>query len=290
MTDPAVFDTWNGVYFGDDGTHDNYPLIDSPGLHDLGFSSTLLNGGAGDGGAVTPQWADARAWVTSVDLVDPDPDAWMVRRDALAAATSIANSRFDEAPYVSTHRGVARTVFARVTKRMIPRDAVAVEDGVAVAQIAYAGMDPVIYGAEADIVFADGNDTQTAVHTDEGWVPSKRWNLVVPGPITNPVLSSDIDPTAVVRYIGSVASGHHLVVRMMPRRVGQIITKIVTTAELPDFATYGVGVNVYGDMDGGSGSNRPPQFFPITVGDAITLSSTAGGSAGATLTWRPGFD
>lgn len=278
-----IYDTWNGEDFGHNGTTQKYGLIQSDGLDDIKHSGSVLAGGF-DGEAFAPMFTEGRAWVNTIDLVATSAEAWQALRDDLAAATA----SHDEGPYVIHHRDDTWTIFARVTNRSIPRNSDTVEKFYGVASVAYAATDPVAYGPTTTVTFTGGSDSE--VVTSTGWVDSYRWKWVVPGPVTNPRISSTLDSSAVVRYVGTIADGDNLVVDLRPRGcVPGYYAKIVADADLADYDQAGVGTAAYGALDGGpSGSARPPQWFPIVPGAQTISYAATSGTAGSTFTWRAG--
>lgn len=283
-----VFDTFGDLVFGDDGTtEDPYGLIESPGSSDVAMSGTLLDGAGTDGASITPQWGDTRAWSTVFEMRADDAASFDAKRDALLAATSISRNRFDETAYVFNTRDRALTSFCRVTRRSIPRDEGTEVWFDAQGSISFAAMDPLLYG-EADTISFTGDSDSEVIDTD-AWAPSYRWTWTVPGPVTNPQLSSDAGTGLTVRYVGEIADGDNLVVVMYPRGIKAMTTKIVADADLADAEVFSVGTWCYGSLDGGAGSNCPPQWFPIADGVTISYAASSG-TAGSSLVWLPGYD
>ena len=280
----AVYDTWGGLTFGDNGTDPvTYGLIETDDLDGAEFDGDALTGGF-DGEAATAQWATGKQWVERLDLTAAPGADWEALLDDLRAATA----RPDVGEFVTHHRNTAYTRFASVVKRTIPRDANAVERGYGEAQIVFASSDPLAYGSTTATTLTDADPD--AVVTSDGWVDSERWKWVVPGPVTNPQIASTVGGSAVVRYVGTIASGHHLVVELLPRgQVPGYYAKVVTTAELSTYQTVGVGNPAYGNLDGGAAGPDAPQWFPVAPGAQTLAFSCTSGTAGCTFTWRPGF-
>lgn len=288
-----IYDQWQGLVFGDDGSTNlnttAYGLQESPGLNDLRFSGAGLDA-PGTGLAHAPLYADARSWVTVIDLNASTAAYWEAKRDALLAATSITTNTATEAPYTITHRDTVRTVFARVISRDVPRDRNAMVSRFATASISFSSIDPVMYGPLETETFTGASDSE-AIDSD-GWVESWRWKWVVPGPVTNPMLSSNLHSSMVIRYVGSISSGYNLVVEQFPQGHSPgYYAKVVADADVDDYATIGVGTNAYGNLDRGpSGSGVPPRWFPVAGGEQTISYSATSGTAGSTWAWRPGFD
>ena len=280
----AVYDTWDGLTFGDNGTDPvTYGLIETDDLDGAEFDGDALTGGF-DGEAATAQWATGKQWVERLDLTAAPGADWEALLNDLRAATA----RPDVGEFVTHHRNTAYTRFASVVKRTIPRDANAVERGYGEAQIVFASSDPLAYGSTTATSLTDADPD--AVVTSDGWVDSERWKWVVPGPVTNPQIASTVGGSAVVRYVGTIASGHHLVVELLPRgQVPGYYAKVVTTAELSTYQTVGVGNPAYGNLDGGAAGPDAPQWFPVAPGAQTLAFSCTSGTAGCTFTWRPGF-
>jgi len=278
----AVYDTWNGLTFGDNGTDPvTYGLIESDDLDGAEFDGDALTG-AFDGEAATRLWASGKQWVERLDLTAAPGADWEDLLDDLRAATA----RPDVGEFVTHHRNTSYTRFASVVRRTIPRDANAIERGYGEAQIVFASSDPLAYGAAT----VTSLDDAEVVITSPGWVDSERWKWVVPGPVTNPQISSTVGDSAVLRYVGSISSGHHLVVELFPRgQVPGYYAKVVSTAQLSTYDTIGVGANAYGSLDGGAAGPDAPQWFPVAPGAQTLLFGCTAGSSGCTFTWRPGF-
>lgn len=281
-----VYDTWGGLTFGDNGTDDvTYGLIRTGGLEDITFDGDPIQGGF-DGEASTAMRAVSRSWTTELDLAAGPGAARQTLLNNLRAATASA----DEGEYVIHDRDTVYTIYAHVLKRSLPRDADMIERGFGEGAVTYGAYDPVIYGPEEDETFPEGGGE--LVITSGGWIGSERWTWVVDGPVTNPqIAASTVGDTAVIRYVGSVLAGRHLVVELLPK--GQIPgyrAKVVTTANLPYYRDFGVGANVYGAMDGGSAGARIPQWFPVIPGEQTLAYSCGSGDGESRFTWRAGFN
>lgn len=269
MPDPVLYHEWRGLIFGDDGeTATAYPWTSANGVEDLAMSGGLLPGGALDGAGVAPLRADASSWLSIVDIYGTDEAAYITQRDALKAATWRNTDPMLEEPYdiyVGTEEPVTR--FARVVNRSIPTDENSLVRRYAVAQIVFESSDPLTYTAVQDVEL-DPTDTHT--FTCAGWAPSERWSATIVGPVTNPQVRSSIDSSAIVRYNGTVPEGSTLLLELGPR-------SLVCTLD---------GDNVYGSMDGGIGSNRIAQWFPIVPGEQTISYFAAGGTGTCTFAWR----
>ena len=283
------YDIWtpaggSPVTFGHNGTTQVYGLTRTDGLDDRDFDISSLVGGF-DGGTQSSSFAEPRAWIDVLDLSAANGAGWQDLRDDLMRAT--ASSAVGT--YEIHHRDDVWTLFARVTTRTIPRDANAMERHYGEAQVGFETADPMAYGPTDDITFTGTSDSE--IIDSPGWSDSYRWKWVVPGPVTNPQISSSLDSSAVIRYVGSVGSTDNLVVELFPRgQVPGYIAKIVADADLAHYATTGIGDPAYGDLDGGAyGSARPPQWFPIPGGEQTISYASTSGSGGSTFTWRPGF-
>lgn len=280
-----VYDTWGGLTLGDNGTDPvTYGLIRTGGLEDIAFDGDPIQGSF-DGEASTAMRAVSRSWTTELDLAQGPGAARQTLLNNLRTATASAA----EGEYVIYDRDTVYTIFAHVVKRSLPRDADMIERGYGEGSVTFGAYDPVIYGPENEDTF--DAETGELVVTSDGWVGSERWTWVVDGPATNPQIASTVGDTAIIRYVGSVASGHHLVVELLPK--GQIPgyrAKVVTTAQLPNYRTVGVGTNVYGAMDGGSAGARIPQWFPVVPGAQTVTYSATSGAGESRFTWRAGFN
>lgn len=284
-----IYDTWGGLTFGENAGTEVYGLVETPGSHDLKFTGGSLSG-TNAGVPHAPLYADARAWTTVVQISASTAAGWETKWKNLRAATSIASSYTTEAPYVIVRRNDSRTIFARVTNRTIPRnrDSEVVWDTRGLVQ--FAAIDPILYGPTTTTTWTGGSDSDALNNT--GWATTYRWKWVVPGPVTNPQISSSVDSAAVVRFLGTVPTGSNLVVELFPKgHAPGYIAKVVTDAQLATYATAGVGTSAYGNLDGGaSGSARPPQWFGMEPGSQTISYSATSGTAGATFTWRIGED
>lgn len=284
-----IYDTWGGLTFGENAGTEVYGLVESPGSYDLKFTGGTLTG-TNSGVPHGPLWADARSWNTVLTVSSSTAAGWETKWKNLRSATSIASSFTTEAPYVIVRRNDTRTIYARVTGRSIPRnrDTEVVWDTRAIVQ--FAAIDPVIYGPTQTESFTGGSDSAALNNT--GWATTHRWKWVVPGPVTNPQISSSIDSSAVIRFVGTVATGSNLVVERFPKgHAPGYIAKVVTDAQLASYATDGIGTAAYSNLDGGpSGSTRPPQWFGMEPGSQTISYSATSGTAGSDFTWRIGED
>lgn len=280
-----VYDTWNSLVFGDNGTDPiTYGLISSTGLEDVANRGEALSGGFG-GTADSALWPNARSWTTVLDLSAAPGDDWQTLLDDLRAATADVEVH----AYVMSKLGTTYTIYAKVDRRQLPRDRDAIESGYGEGQLVFVASDPVIYGDATTATFTGGSDTD--VIDSPGWVGSERWVWTVPGPCTNPQISSDFNADAVVRYSGTIASGSNLVVELLPRgQVPGFYAKIVTDADLATYQTTGVGTAAYGSLDGGASGVEIPQWFPVVPGEQTLTFSCTSGTPGCTFVWRAGYN
>lgn len=282
------YDTWqipgrDLVTFGHNTTT-VYGLISTSDLDGREFTSGRLNGGF-DGGSDLPSFAAPKGWVTQVDLSAADADDWQTLRNNLMAATAVA----ELGEYTIHREDDVWTVFAKVSDRAIPRDEASDVRHYGIASISFDAADPIAYGPTTTETFTGSSDSE--VVDSAGWVDSYRWKWVVPGPVTNPQISSSVDASAVIRYVGTVPDNSNLVIELFPRGSSPgYYAKIVTDANLASYATTGVGTAAYGDLDGGaSAPARPPQWFPISGGEQTITYAATSGTAGSTFLWRPGY-
>ncbi len=280
----SIYDTWNGLTFGHDGTDEDYPLEATPGTYDANAGGENLAGGFG-GAAVVPLFDRPARWSTRVAIRGADDATWRQRRDDLMAATATR----EILPYVSNEGSTSYTRFAQVVDRSIPRDSDGEVNHHTVASIDFYSPDPKSYGPIETLTFTGTSDSE--VVTSDGWAVSERWVWTVPGPVTNPRLSSTAQPGATIRYLGTIASGLTLVVELLPRGWSPgYYAKVVANADVANFRTPGVGLNAYVNLDGGaSGANRPPQWFGIEPGAQTISYASTSGTGGSTLVWREAF-
>lgn len=284
------YDTFEGLVFGEDEStpdDERYPLASTPGIEGIRFDGADLQA-VGHGAGYAPMWADVRSWVSEIEIQAGTREAWDAKVAALRAATGIDASRWTERPYSLTRGEVVRTIFARVVSRDFPRDRLSVENLYALASVGFAAIDPVIYGPEQTLTFTGASDSEAL--TPDGWTESFRWRWTVPGPVTNPQVSSSLGGT--IRYVGSISSTQTLVVECFP--VGHspgYYAKLVDDADVADYADPDVGTDVYGSLDGGaSASQIPPPWFPIGPDDVTISYSATSGTGGSTFAYREGFD
>lgn len=273
--------TFRGNTWGDHG--DAVQIISASGLED--WSSDPVNRPlAGDGSLLGRLRVKPKELVLDVLVLAADADEMATELDALRVAFWPEDQRTTLYPLGFTLEGqTERFVFVRCVAQQIPTEFETSDRYLAArCQFALASNDAQVYGAEVEVELAPAATT-----TITGTIPSREGRLraVIAGPATNPQLASSLDASAKVRYVGTVASGSNLVLEWSP---GYLLTKVVADADLGDEAAYGVGTNVYGALDGGSGAgaNRPPQWFPLTYGAQTITYTTTAGAGECTLTYR----
>lgn len=262
--------TWRGQTWGVYGS--STIVKTSNGLEDFKGQAANL-AGQGHGATRSPLWQTPGGWILELTVFADSDAAMAAELDAIRAVTAGGSDPMAEYPFDFTMPGeVTKTAFAYVTDRQIPTDWTSHDrlDGVTL-QIAFEATDPMIYGAEVVKVFE--ND-EVWSFTSPGWVPSERWQWVVPGPATYPRITwSNGTDQAVVRLgQGFVDTGENLNVNLKPR-------SLVTTVG-------GTIYNRYGYFDGGN-TNVPPPWFRIPPGAQTITFHAATGGAESTFRYRP---
>lgn len=260
--------TWRGETWGTDVSSD-VQVLEAPGLEDWGTSSSSM-GGFGDGGATPVTWQKPGSFTVSLLLLAETDAAMAVLLDGVKAVTQHNDDRYTTFPLVYTIAGQdPLTVYARAVNRTPPTD-MQTRDRFRACNvlIQFESDDPLTYTAQQTSAALDRGDTLSI--TGEGWAPSMRWTATIEGPVVNPQISSSLDASAVVRYVGTVAGGETLVLAVTPR----------------SRTHHKDGVSVYPAMDGGASSGRPPQWFPIVAGaQTLTFNGTSGAGT-CTFAWR----
>lgn len=279
----AIYDEWGGLVFGHNGTTEQFPLVASPGIHAFATDGNTLSGGF-DGVAQSARWATAKRFTTVVGVRGTSAATYRANRAAYLAAT--ASTEVGE--YVVHDDTDTYTYFARVVDRDMPRDAEGEVFHNVEASITYEVLDGKCYGPNATLTFSGASDSEAI--TSDGWVASERWVWTVPGPVTNPQISTSLHTGATVRYAGTVADGYTLVVELLPRGSAPgYYAKIVTDANVATYRTAS-GSNAYGDLDAGASySGQPPGWFAIEPGAQTISYAATSGTLGSTFVYREAF-
>lgn len=265
---------WRGETWGAFGS--DVQVVEAPGLEDIDATAQSSDGGGMDGSSVMPVWQKPLEFTVKL-VVFADTTADMAdAMDTLKAKTApLGSDRASVWPLVYTIDGQeARTVFARVVRRS-PPTAFDTSDRYQAAEVlvSFECPEPITYIAEQTSDELAVGDT-VAIDC-AGWVPSQRWSVTFTGPLTNPQISSNAVAGWCVRYTGvALGAGDSLTIDLAPRSVDLALTIDAVTS---DPSAY---------MDGGSGSNRPPVWFPIVPGaQTITFDADAGAGS-CVFSWR----
>lgn len=279
----AIYDEWNGLDFGHNGTTETYPLVASPGIHAFATDGNTLSGGF-DGVAQSARWATAKRFTTTIGIRGTSVSAYRTNRAAYLAAT--ASTEVGE--YVVHDGDDTYTYFARVVDRDMPRDAEGEVFHNVEASITFEVLDGKYYKPTETLTFTGTSDSEAV--TSDGWAASERWVWTVPGPVTNPQISSNLHAGATVRYVGTIADGYTLVVELLPRGSAPgYYAKVVTDANVATYRTA-AGTNAYPFLDAGASySGQPPGWFAFEPGAQTISYAATSGTLGSTLVWREAF-
>lgn len=269
-------ETW-----GTDST-DHVQVLAAPGIENFTADPRNLSG-PGDGASTGALALQPLPFVLTLLVLADDADDMATKLAPIRAAMWPTTDRSAEYPLRFTVDGEdPKTVFARCVQQDIPSEFTTADRYLAATcNFAMEANDPVTWGNEVTVAL---DPAETVVITGTVDATAIRWRASIAGAVTNPQLSSSIASSAVVRYVGSVASGSHLV---LDRHHRSLLTKTCTTAQLATVDTYGVGTHVYGALDGGaSASSRPPQWFPLSDGAQTITYATTSGTGVCTFTYR----
>lgn len=280
----AIYDEWNGLDFGHNGTTETYPLVATPGIHAFATDGTTLSGGF-DGVAQSPRWSTAKRFQTVIGIRGSNASTYRTNRANYLAAT--ASSEVGE--YVVHDGDDTYTYFARVVDRDIPRDAEGEVFHNVEVTITFEVLDGRCYGNAKTLTFTGSSDSEAI--TSVGWAPSERWVWTVPGPVTNPQVSNSLHAGACVRYVGTIADGYTLVVELLPRgSVPAYYAKVVTDANVATYRTAS-GTAAYPNLDAGASySGQPPGWFAVEPGAQTIAYAATSGTGGSTFVYREGFN
>lgn len=261
---------------------DHVQVLAAPGLENFTADPRNLSG-SGDGASAGALALQPMPFVLSLLVLADDADDMATKLAPIRAAMHPTADRAAEYPLRFTVDGEdPKTVFARCVQQDIPSEFTTADRYLAATcNFAMEANDPTTWGDEVSVSL---DPAETVVITGTVDTAAIRWKASIAGAVANPQLSSSLAASAVVRYVGSVASGSHLVLDRRPR---SLLTKTCTTAQLATVGTYGVGAEAYGALDGGaSASSRPPQWFPLTEGAQTITYATTAGTGVCTFTYR----
>jgi hypothetical protein len=112
----------------------------------------------------------------------------------------------------------------------------------------------------------------------------------VPGPVTNPRISSSLNASACVRYLGTIADGYTLVVELLPKgNAPGYYATVVTDANVANYRAS--TTSAYSSLDAGASyAGVPPGWFGIEPGEQTISYSATSGTGGSTFVWREAFN